>query len=607
MKLAELNAVRSVLLVASGAALACGTLRSSSEGSTATMNSCSASPCAAYLQENDVVCSTGVCVVNPTGGPSTSDLVVLVALPDDAFFAAGLTFANPFSSLTSGSDASVPPPPATLSNVVFFPNAYTVTPQLAQTVGWDLGSPPGDITSLPFHATFRLLWPQAGDTFVEAESLGLPIEPVEGDSIQVGAVGYPGPGGGSETESLVFLPPATYEQTWTPDPPFNQAFGPVTQLISAFGDYSPSRQTIDSYDTTGGAQPELQISRQGGVLDGWTAYLRDTQTKRAISNTAPLAGTASTVIFAVKRMGCAGVVCSQPQPAQPDLDALSGVELVVAPPANEPVPTGVFNLFDMLSPVLYPLVPPPVTVTGHVYAANGANVDATLIFEATSVAAANFEFTTSITATGGSPYSVTLPPGQYQVDVRPSSTALALSVVSAGIEQNEQLDFVVGAPQTVTGAARVADGRPLAGAMVDAIGVQCVSTATSSTECLPRSTVAATDVHGSYALQLDPGSYTIRVRPADGTRLPWVTVPEPLVVDGVSAPVLANVIVPAPMAVGLTLDDPSGNPIANALVRVFRMPSQSAGASASSTAVELGEAMTGTDGSYEMYVAPPSL
>jgi hypothetical protein len=301
-------------------------------------------------------------------------------------------------------------------------------------------------------------------------------------------------------------------------------------------------------------------------------------------------------------------------PGQPDPDALAQTELVVAPPANDPEPTGVFNLFGMLSPVSYPAVAPPVTVTGRVYAPDGTNVDATLVFEATSILGAmsvpvpNFEFMSSVSVTGGVAYSVTLPPGQYQVDVRPASTNVALSVVSAGIDQDEQFDFVLNAMQTVTGSVRVADGRPLAGALVDAIGLQCQSTATSTTNCLPRSTVGQTDASGSYALALDPGSYTLRVRPAEGSALPWLVAPLPLVIDGASTPPIQPIVVPAPMAVSLTLEDPSANPIPNALVRLFRLPaaSQSPATSPAPTAVELGEAITGTDGSYEMYVAPAS-
>lgn len=556
------------------------------------------------MQTNDVECSAGVCVIDPNSGPSTDDLVVLVSLPTDAYFAPGLTFATPLSSLTGGADASATAAgPARLPALVPLSGVYNVTPHLAQTVvGWDLGSPPGQITSLPFHATFRLLWPQAGGTLVEAPLLGLPLEPIEAEIAPPPVIGFPGPGGGPETMFEADLPPGAYEQTWTPDPPFDEAFGPVTEVIPDIADYSPSQPPIDTYDTTGGAQPRLQISRQGGgVFDGWTAYLRDTQTMRVISNVASLAGPTSTVTFAVKRSLA---------PGQPDPDALSGAELVVAPPANDPEPTGVFNLFDMLSPVLYPAIPAPVTVTGRVVSSDGSSVDATLTFEATSVAAANFEFATSVTTAGGSPYSVTLPPGQYQVDVRPASAGAALSVVPTEIDHGEQLDFVAAAPLTVTGAALVADGRPLAGALVDAIGVQCVSTATSSTACLPRSAVASTDATGAYVLNLDPGSYMLRVRPAVGSRLPWQVMPQPLVIDGVNVPVVSKtkIIVPAPMVVGLALADPSGNPIANALVRVFRLPaSQVAGTSSGSTAIELGEALTGTDGSFEMYVAPPTL
>lgn len=600
--------VAPVLLGAGSLSIACGPLRAPSPTSSAPVNSCSASPCEAYVQANDVECLAGVCVIDPDGGPPTTDLVVMVSLPQDAYFAPGATFALPYSSLASGADASAP---AQLPATVPFGGTYTVTPAVAQSVGWDLGSPAGELTSLPFHATFRLLWSQGGGSPVEAQSIGLPVQPVEATQLQVaGNLGYPGPGGGSETAFQTSLPPASYEQTLTPDPPFDEAFGPVTQTIPVAPNYSPGLQQyqIDCYDTLGGAQPELQISRQGGVLDGWTAYLRDSQTLRTISNVASLSGSASNAIFAVRRTPVPGN-------CEPPPDALAGAELVVAPPANVPEPTGVFNLFEMLSPVSYPPVAPPVTVTGRVYAPDGANASATLIFEATSilgamsVAVPNFEFTTSATVTDGAAYSVALPPGQYQVDVRPSGPDVALSVVSTEIEQSEQLDFVLGPLQTVTGSARVADGRPLAGAFVDAIGVQCESTATSSTNCLPRSTEGETDATGSYALKLDPGTYTLRVRPADGSALPWLVAPQSVVVDGVSAPSIEPIIVPAPMAVGLTLADPSGNAIPNALVRVFRLPaaSQSAGTSSPApTAVELGDAITGIDGSYQMYVAPPS-
>jgi hypothetical protein len=81
-----------------------------------------------------------------------------------------------------------------------------------------------------------------------------------------------------------------------------------------------------------------------------------------------------------------------------------------------------------------------------------------------------------------------------------------------------------------------------------------------------------------------------------------VVVTQPIFADGTDSLSLAPVIVPAPQSLGLTLADPAGNPIANALVRSFRLPPVSSAA----LAVELGEAITGIDGSYEMFIAPPS-
>lgn len=641
MSVSKPRTVASVLFGAGTIALACGPLRSSSPVSDVPINSCPASPCQAYVQVNDVECTAGVCAVSLAAEPSTTDLVVLVSPPDDAFFAPGMTFAIPYSTLLGdGGGSSILPDPVPLQSF------YAVSPKLAHQVGWDLGPQEttlGDFTSLPFHATFRLLWPQSDGSLVEAQSLGLPVQPIQADSTEPPTIGLSGPGGGPSTQFQASLPPSMaeqtmYEETWTPDAPFDEAFAPVTQIVTlASGSSSgppvncqqpfdpPIEGELCSYDVTGGAapaNPQLQISRQNGVLDGWTAYLRDTATQRTISNVALLNGPATSVLFAVKRSFFTGgqpesftanqvsvsTSCCNTNQSSPD--PLSGVELVVAPPANDPEPTGVFNLFDALSPVLYPTVPPPVTVSGYVIGPDGASVDATLIFEATSVVAPNFEFTTSVTATGGKPYSVTLTPGQYQVDVRPLRPEPALSIRSVTIPQDppeQPLNFVLNVSRTVvSGAARIADGRPLAGAIVDAIPLQCVGYATGTSGCLPRSTSVTTDANGGYALTVDPGAYTLRVRPADGTNLPWVVVPAPLVVDGVNPPLPSNtILVPAPLSVGLTLHDSLGNPIAEALVRVFRFPAPAAGA-VSSTAIELGEAITDSSGHYDMYVAPPS-
>jgi hypothetical protein len=62
---------------------------------------------------------------------------------------------------------------------------------------------------------------------------------------------------------------------------------------------------------------------------------------------------------------------------------------------------------------------------------------------------------------------------------------------------------------------------------------------------------------------------------------------------------LAPITVPAPVAAGLTLVDPTGAPIAQAQVRFFSLSSDNA-------AVEVGRALSDQYGTFEMYLQPPA-
>jgi hypothetical protein len=127
--------------------------------------------------------------------------------------------------------------------------------------------------------------------------------------------------------------------------------------------------------------------------------------------------------------------------------------------------------------------------------------------------------------------------------------------------------------------------------------VGCVTLDAASPWCLPRWVSTNTADDGSFRLALDPGQYELRVRPADGSGLPWVE--ETLSVGPTDAPApLPVVTVPAPMFVGHRLVDPAGNPIVHAVVRVFRLP-------AGGPVVELGRTITSAAGEYSMYIAPP--
>jgi hypothetical protein len=255
------------------------------------------------------------------------------------------------------------------------------------------------------------------------------------------------------------------------------------------------------------------------------------------------------------------------------------------------------------------------SVTG---AADGAPVSAELAFEAIDVYESgqsvpndtNFQYTglatTSIDPTSGSStYTISLPPGDYRLTIRPTDTAHAVTVVqfslppSAGTQVVD--DLTVQAPTPVQGSAIVADGRVLASATVEVVPVGCVQP--GSTLCLPRGAQTMTGPDGTFSLALDPGSYELRIRPQDGTRFPWFVLQSLLV--GPTPVTLATMTVPAPVYAGLTLLDAYGNPIVDAVVRAYLLPAQGPGGT-SPTAVEIGEAITDATGQYEMYLAPTS-
>ncbi len=173
----------------------------------------------------------------------------------------------------------------------------------------------------------------------------------------------------------------------------------------------------------------------------------------------------------------------------------------------------------------------------------------------------------------------------------------------------------VGPLVPVNGTARTADGRLLAEGTVEVLPTACAPGATSmgmvhssDASCMPRNAQVSTAADGSFSLAVDQGQYWLRVRPAEGSRLPWVVRELTVGALGVSG---LTVTIPAPFSLGMRLTDSTGkpatmqqpavpnNPVINAVVRVFTDPS------AGGPAVELGQSITDAAGNYEMLLAPP--
>ena len=663
MKRGPLRRRARLVAVGLGIAVACAPIVQPSS-SIAPSNVCPDHPCGAYEQEAGAACKEGVCI-DPAPAPPTH-LVLLVAVPTDAYTAPGLTFAVSLPEVAA--DAG----PTFLSSRLNL-GRYLVTPQNIRDLGGDTGNGKlGSVdTALPVHVTYRPLWPpgsaspavrpDAGPPLVDAVAVGLALYPVEVDAVRARNGTFPGPSGGPDVAFAAYVQAGvTYERTLAPDPPFDQTFPPDIDRV----EFSPGEMQESQLDDEHGPDittkteltptiPTFDLSRADGLpLDGWTAYLRDATTKRPISPIKPLSGTAT------PDGGLPLPTSHHPQPIGHSApDALTNAELVMAPAPGETMPTAVFPAVAVLPRAeTYAFVPRPVTVQGSVAFSDQNPLSADVVFEATGIYAVppmfttdpndagamadsgdaaesgdagaafplqtqGFEYVARASAQpdpslGASTYSIALPRGEYRVSVRPLDGAQSLAdgaPPSHGMKVLERFntgqtdDPIVGPDLSITvapivsGVALVADGRPLAGATVEALPIHCARSmrndggapAPDSPDCMPRYAQTMTaDSDGSFTLALDPGDYVIRVEPADGTRLPWVA-------QEVSVPTSGPLAfrVPAPVHQALQLFGQDGIAVANAIVRLFTMPP-------SGPAIELGRAVTDATGHFDMYIDP---
>jgi hypothetical protein len=626
-------------------------------GVQAPVNSCNPSAsdgCNSYgdnLDAGPASCTaSGFCAVSTDSLPH---VLFVVELAQDSFFDPGGTIVVPYEHLfDAASDACAPPGCGTLPNVVSAQGSYLMNPCVqspssecaGQGLDFNLGNgtPPGSaITALPVTAAFRMRKDPWQDDVV---ALGLPLQPVIAQPFVNSGGAFQGPNGGPSFAFETSLESnGVYERTIVPDAPYSAVFGPEVSTTTAMvGPFD--QELVTQFDVTteepglGPTLPTFSISRADG-LDGWTAYLRDGTTGSTISNVRSLAGSvAQDVLLVTRRPG--------------ESDALDDAVLVVAPPPGMSVPTGLFapQGGELPPQLTYPPLPAAVTVRGSIVVLNGATAGADLIFQASSILEENgmpntnnFEFTAYASAeppaSGAAPtYSVMLPPGQYLASVRPTDRAGAVTTynLSVPLVATLEQDFLLSSQRLVVGSATVVDNRPLAAATVEAVPIGC-SAPTSSVEagasplpsvattsaCLPRDEQTTTLADGSFSIALDPGDYRLRVEPAAGTNLPWVT--QSLVVGGqqtsldaqastpaqdaasdagtMQAPI--RFVVPAPANAGMQLKDSLGNSIVNAVVRAFWIPAVSTSAGASpSVPLELGRGFTDTSGQYDLYVDP---
>jgi len=598
-------------------------------GVSPPFNACPAHPCTAYPQTPAPLCNGGTCLASSL----YTGLVMVVSLSQDSDFAPGQSIAIPYSDLSFSPPTitctSPSTPCAQLPTYAIVQGAYTVSQQIQSKGGldWNLGNPDSP-TALPVHVTYRPLWqPAPGGPLVDAVSLGLPLDVIPAFVVDETAPSSPpGPGQGPSIGFQANLQASlSYEAVIQPDPPFDAIFPPDVQDVSFMIGTTNDEDSL-ALDTTlalgsppmpGSQFPNFSVSRTSGNLVGWQAYLRDATTLRRLSTLVTL-GDSPKVVLPTNH-----------HPASDD--ALTGTELVLAPPAGSPsLPTYVAGLTAGELPYAetYPQLPPPVTVTGNVTDVSGTKpVEAELFFEVTEQSTTegiyayepttglglntvNFEYAAQTTAvidpsTNNATYTITLPAGEYRVTARPLDTLHQVTVETAF-----NVDPTAGAtsPQVlvdvlrpVQGYALIADGRYMAGALVEAVPSSCANSPPPparppSAYCMPRDAQTTTAADGTYLLNLDPGNYVLRVEPQSGTGFPWVTQSLLVPATPVTVPFIT---VPAPVSAGIQLLDPYGNPVVDAVVRLFQVP-------ATGPAIEVGLALTDSTGTYDLYLAPSS-
>jgi hypothetical protein len=336
---------------------------------------------------------------------SSSDYVLIVSVPQLAPVGGGTTYAITADEITTSKTENpcgnvlVDAPASDVCYKLATPQAaygeYLIEESVALEAERNLGNVGGDAVSLPVSVTFWPRWTAPGTTTaVDARLLNLPLPPVVAD------VGYGIAGQYINNDFAVFPPdssdlPIEWIAALSPSQsapgylgvvnvstPFNDGYPDLTYPLTSA---SASRKAVYFHIVLGNdpdpdvldptpvtiapyPAPTLTVQRTDGTAlpAGWTVYYRDSAALQALTSRATLDGKKTSVRL--------NEINTQLVSANPN------AELVVLPPANAPAsPT----LIDKSGAVVenYPVLPPPVHVSGTVLSPDGtAAVSATVLF-----------------------------------------------------------------------------------------------------------------------------------------------------------------------------------------------------------------------------------
>ncbi len=569
-------------------AAACAPVRTDS-GGAAARNTCAEGPCGAYKQAGTPPSCTadqGICQAK-----AKLDLTVVITLPEGGVYAPGETFIAKYAELPKARTCKNSPSCVALPGLGEFAGLYSATNDVAQKVKFYLGEGNRSIPTIPM---FRRAWTFVdGALPVDVALLGMPLQPLVGVRADNEQGSFPGASDNAIPRPSVgfnvLVPAGVYEQTLLPAAQFTAPYPPViTQGAAPTAPQLPHDFKNAEVGKLGaGLEPvahPVTVTRGGGLsLDGWTLFLRDQRTKRPISSAPRLSKADVVNVFTVNQT---------PPNAGTDPASLqtvrSGVELVLAPPAGEsprlpelvlPSPTN-----SVSRSAKYPLLPFQAIVEGALVADDGSRVPGDVVVVSQSitmleseVSPADLSFVDEFATASDGTFSRSLPPGTYTAIVTPSAqsglarTIVDLEVTTPSSPGQRQGGKVLRVDRTELwrGTVRAADGRPLAGAEVEAHPSTLLpygaDVPARDPRRWPRTVRTRTIGGGEFVLVLDPGGvFDVVVRPASGTSFPWV------VQQQVTSPSHDLAFeVPAPYIISAQLQDPTGLPASQALIQAF--------------------------------------
>lgn len=601
--------------------IACGTIELP-PGETAPVNGCPGVPatCAdLYPSKVAPVCEEGTCVVKGAFRP-----LLAISIPGTHVFGPGRTILLPPGLASSCGGGDCVPPLGTSNGYVAVDSL--LGKELAPPDGLRPNIPMAGFTTLPVTARFHGLYVDPTTMLAyDARTFGLPAPDVLSVQTQPPFIA-PGPTNGTDPDSVGVgfrtLVPAglktqglgLYDVEILPDPPYQQ-FPPIVARVNVVGDGTLPLSLSQSPTSTHTFAFTAEPAPGAPSLAGWLIYLVDAWERR-VSSVLRLSGA-----FGEK----ASLVTARADAT------LAGLTLVVVPPEGSAgLPT--FRVGDVAGDiprkVKYPALPPVVQVSGVVTAKSdpARAVAADVIFDSPDFGVlladqthdAPLSYRTRV-STRTDPdhvgeYTVQLPPGSYVVYAIPKDAPdLALTLRPSTLVGTAPVQLGNGIAlenrRHLRGRAVLPDGRPLADAAVVVSSTHDPYLKTPPEAALPlppalaREVTAFTDATGSFDVLVDPGVLDVSVRPAEGSRFPWV-VTTALTVAAADLSLAQTIVIPVPTAQKSTVFDPFGNPVPRALVRAYAFPNPPIKGTPPSRAARLvGRTFTDSLGRYELYLA----